>query len=162
MPTDGDAAPVPGAVPGGRAESHEFSTLTGERADPEALGWSRGGLSTKIHLLAPYRQRNVVERAAKKLRGTRAVATRYDKARLRLLRHRRRRRNQDLATRPTQPDIRDTAQRGFAPSRRGVWRWCGGARRLRSAGSGKDLWFSWCPAPGVVGLPADPRIGDLS
>src|SRR3954454_5113623 len=89
MPTDGDAAPVPGAVPGGRAESHEFSTLTGERADREALGWSRGGLSTKIHLLAPYRQRNVVERAAKKLRGTRAVATRYDKARLRLLRHHR-------------------------------------------------------------------------
>src|SRR4051812_40650520 len=101
MPTDGGAAPVPGAVPGGRAESHEFSTLTGERADPEALGWSRGGLSTKIHLLAPYRQRNVVERAAKKLRGTRAVATRYDKARLRLLRHHRRRRHQDLATRPT-------------------------------------------------------------
>src|SRR3954451_13539858 len=63
--------------------------------------------------------------------------------------------------RGVQKPFTNTPQRGFAPSRRGVWRWCRGARRLRSAGSGKDLWSSWCPAPGSgwpAGRPEDRRL----
>lgn len=80
-----------------------------------------------------YKQRNTVERGFNRLKQWRGIATRYDKYALTflggvllaasILRARTAIRNWE--TRP---------QRGFAPARPGVWRWFGGARRLRSAG----------------------------